>query len=111
MPATPYLGQIMMFAGNFAPRGWATCDGQLMAISQNPTLFSLLGTFYGGDGVVTFALPNLRGRIPVHNGSGAGLTSRTLAETFGEPTVTLNSNQMPVHTHAFIASTAVSTNT
>ena len=96
----PYLGQIKMFAGNFAPRGWAFCDGQLLAISQNDALFSLLGTIYGGDGRTTFALPDLRGRVPVSAGSGPGLTPRTQGAKYGSETVTLNQNQMPSHTHS-----------
>ena len=109
--ATPFVGQIMMFAGNFAPAGHALCNGQLMAISQNPALFSLLGTQYGGDGVSTFALPNLQGRLPVHQGTSSFGTPRVIGEVFGETSVTLNSSQIPVHTHPFIASTGVSTNT
>ncbi len=81
--AEPFIGEIMLFAGNFAPKGWATCDGQLMAISQNTALFSLLGTTYGGNGQTTFALPDLRGRVPIHTGQGLGLTPRTLGEQGG----------------------------
>lgn len=81
--AEPFLGEISLFAGNFAPRGWAFCDGQLLAISQNTALFSLLGTTYGGDGRTTFALPDLRGRVPLHPGTGPGLTARTLGESGG----------------------------
>ncbi len=76
--SSPFLGEIVMFAGNFAPRGWAFCDGQLLAISQNSALFSILGTTYGGDGRTTFGLPGLRGRVPMHAGSGPGLTTRRL---------------------------------
>lgn len=79
----PFVGEIRMFAGNFAPRGWALCDGQLLAVSQNDTLFSLLGTTYGGDGSTTFGLPDLRGRVPVHAGTGPGLTPRNLGEKGG----------------------------
>lgn len=96
----PYVGEIRMFAGNFAPRGWAFCEGQLLAISQNDALFSLLGTIYGGDGRTTFGLPDLRGRIPVHAGSGPGLSLRRLGEKGGAEDVTLTVNQIPAHTHA-----------
>jgi microcystin-dependent protein len=98
--AEPYLGSIILFAGNFAPRGWAFCNGQLLAISQNTALFSLLGTFYGGDGRTTFALPDLRGRAPIHAGQGPGLSSYDLGELGGVEAVTLISTQMPVHTHS-----------
>lgn len=84
----PFLGEITMFAGNFAPRGWAFCDGQLLAIAQNDALFSILGTIYGGDGRTTFALPDLRGRTPIHAGSGSGLTQRTLGSKGGAETTT-----------------------
>jgi len=96
----PFIGQIMMFAGNFAPRGWATCDGQLLQISSNQALFSLLGTAYGGDGRTTFALPDLRGRFPMHCGHAPGLTARALGQKGGAEQTTLNANQMPSHTHA-----------
>jgi len=95
----PYVGEIRMFAGNFAPRGWAFCDGQLLAVSQNDALFSLLGTIYGGDGRTTFGLPDLRGRIPIHAGHGPGLSERRLGAKGGEETVTLTVNQLPSHTH------------
>jgi microcystin-dependent protein len=88
-----------IFAGNFAPRGWAFCDGQLLQISQNDALFSLLGTTYGGDGRTTFGLPDLRGRIPIHMGDGPGLTNRPLGSKGGQETVTVNSNELPTHTH------------
>ncbi|MHA2174882.1 MAG: phage tail protein, partial [Candidatus Hodarchaeales archaeon] len=84
--ANPYLGEIILFAGNFAPRGWAFCDGQLLLISQNTALFSLLGITYGGDGRTTFALPDLRGRVPVHAGTGPGLTPRPLGQKGGSET-------------------------
>ncbi|MHA1541609.1 MAG: tail fiber protein [Candidatus Hodarchaeales archaeon] len=84
--AEPYLGEIVLFAGNFAPRGWAFCDGQLLPISQNTALFSILGTTYGGDGRTTFALPDLRGRVPVHAGTGPGLTPRPLGQKGGSET-------------------------
>jgi microcystin-dependent protein len=102
----PYVGQITMFAGNFAPRGWAFCDGQLLSVSSNDALFSLLGTIYGGDGRTTFGLPDLRGRIPIHYGSGPGLTERRLGSKSGEEKVTLNRNELPIHTHTLQASTA-----
>lgn len=88
-----------MFAGNFAPRGWAFCDGQLLAVSQNDALFSLLGTIYGGDGRTTFGLPDLRGRIPIHAGHGPGLSERRLGSKGGEEKVALTVNQLPSHTH------------
>lgn len=95
----PFLGEIRMFAGNFAPRGWAFCDGQLLSISQNSALFAILGTTYGGDGRTTFALPDLRGRAPIHAGSGPGLTTRRLGERGGVEDVTLSSVEMPSHNH------------
>lgn len=101
--ADPFVAEIRIFAGNFAPSGWAFCDGQLMSISQNTALFSLLGTTYGGDGKTTFGLPDLRGRAPMHPGQGPGLTSRTLGERTGEAAVTLLQTQIPSHTHAVSA--------
>jgi microcystin-dependent protein len=98
--ADPYVGEIRMFGGNFAPAGWAFCNGQLLAISEYETLFNLIGTTYGGDGQSTFALPNLPGRVPVHQGSNF-----TLATLAGAESVTLNANQMPLHSHAFEGST------
>ncbi|MFV0566642.1 MAG: phage tail protein [Flavobacteriaceae bacterium] len=95
----PYIGEIRMFAGNFAPNGWALCNGQLLSINQNQALFSLLGTTYGGNGQTTFALPDLQGRVPVHAGSGPGLTTRVLGEKSGTETNTLSINQMPSHSH------------
>ena len=95
----PFVGEIRMFAGNFAPRGWAFCDGQLLAVNQNDALFSLLGTIYGGDGRTTFGLPDMRGRIPIEQGDGPGLTQRHLGVKAGGETATLNSNQLPSHTH------------
>jgi microcystin-dependent protein len=95
-----------MFAGNFAPAGWAFCSGQLMPISQNDTLFNLIGTTYGGDGQETFALPNLQSRVPVHQGQGPGISqSYQLAEMGGVESVTLTTQQIPVHTHAAVCST------
>jgi len=97
--AEPFVGQIIMAGFNFAPRGYATCDGQLLSIAQNTALFSLLGTTFGGDGRVTFGLPDLRGRVPVHQGQGPGLTNRTMGEVSGSETVTLISSEMPMHNH------------
>jgi len=104
--AQPYVGEIRMFAGNFAPAGWMFCEGQLLPISEYETLFNLIGTTYGGDGQSTFALPDLRGRIPLHFDNGF-----TLAETGGAETITLTVSQIPAHSHAFLstANTAAST--
>ena len=101
----PFLGEIRIFAANFAPRGWAFCEGQLLAISQNDALFSLLGTIYGGDGRTTFGLPDLRGRVPIHRGQGPGLSNRREGSKGGAEQVTLLASQMPAHTHGFRAST------
>ena len=98
--ADPFLGEIRMFGGNFAPTGWALCNGQLLSIAQNTALFSLLGTIYGGDGVTTFALPDLRGRVPLNQGQGPGLSAYTPGEQTGAESVTLLVNQMPIHNHA-----------
>jgi microcystin-dependent protein len=95
----PFIAEIRIFAGNFAPRGWAFCDGQLLPISQNTALFSLIGTTYGGDGRTTTALPDLQGRAPMHPGRGPGLTDRRLGEKVGTETVTLSEAQMPNHNH------------
>ncbi len=95
----PFVGEIGMFAGNFTPRGWAFCDGQLIAVSQNDALFSLLGTIYGGDGQTTFGLPDMRGRIPIHAGSCPGLSSRRLGAKGGAESVTITVNQIPDHNH------------
>lgn len=105
----PFVGEIRMFAGNFAPRGWAFCDGQLLAVSQNDALFSLLGTIYGGDGRTTFGLPDMRGRIPIHQGTGPGLSPRRLGGKGGSEKETLTTNQLASHTHAFNANTATAT--
>lgn len=102
----PFIAQIMMFGGNFAPRGWALCNGQILPIAQNTALFSLLGTTFGGNGQTTFALPDLRGRVPVHPGSGPGLTPRTLGEVSGSESVTLNTTQMPAHSHSLTCNTS-----
>src|SRR6202035_6023881 len=95
--AQPFVGEIRMFAGNFAPQGWALCQGQLLAISENETLFNLIGTTYGGDGQSTFGLPDLRGRVPIHQGNGF-----TLAQNGGVETVVLSVPQIPGHTHSFL---------
>lgn len=95
----PFVGEIRMFAGNFAPRGWAFCDGQLLAVSQNDALFSLFGTIYGGDGRTTFALPDMRGRVPIHAGQGPGLSQRRLGSKGGAENETLTVNQLPSHGH------------
>lgn len=100
--AQPYIGEIRMFAGNFAPAGWNFCDGSLLPISENEALFNLIGTTYGGDGQSTFGVPDLRGRIPLHMGNGF-----TLAGQGGVETVTLTANQIPAHTHSFLATTNV----
>jgi microcystin-dependent protein len=100
------LGEIRMFAGNFAPTGWAFCQGQLLPIAQNTALFSLLGTTYGGNGTTTFALPDLRGRVPVGFGQGPGLSNRVIGEQFGTETVTLTTSQMPAHSHTVNAVTS-----
>jgi microcystin-dependent protein len=101
----PFVGEIRMFAGNFAPRGWALCDGQVLAVSQNTALFSLVGAVYGGDERSTFRLPDMRGRIPVHAGSGPGLSSRTLGATLGTERSTVTVDQTPPHTHTLQANT------
>jgi len=104
--ADQFLSEIRMFTGNFAPTGWALCNGQLLPINQNTALFSLLGTYYGGDGVSTFGLPNLQGSAPICIGQGPGLSSYYNGETGGSPTVTLLQNELPAHTHVAQASTA-----
>ena len=101
----PFIGEIRMFGGSFAPAGWAFCQGQLLPISENDTLFNLIGTTYGGDGQVSFALPDLQGRVVVHAGQGSGLSQNyQLAEKFGAEQVTLTTNSMPIHRHALQAS-------
>lgn len=102
--AQPYVGEIRMFAGNFNPSGWEFCDGQLLPISENETLFQLIGTTYGGDGESTFALPNIQSRIPIHMGTGGSGTTYQLAETGGAESVTLTVQQIPSHTHPLLAS-------
>lgn len=100
---SPYVGEIRMFGGNFAPAGWAFCNGALLPISENEVLFQLIGTTYGGDGQETFALPNLQGRVPIHMGTNQGVTYQ-IGEAAGVETVTLTTNQIPVHNHAFLGS-------
>ncbi len=95
----PFVAEIRMFGGNFAPRGWAFCNGQILAISQNTALFALLGTTYGGNGQTTFALPNLQDSSPMHQGQGPGLTNRVLGESSGSATATLIASEMPAHSH------------
>lgn len=102
----PFVGEIRMFAGNFAPRSWAFCDGQLLAVSQNDALFSLFGTIYGGDGRTTFGLPDMRGRLPLHQGAGPGLSERRLGSKGGTEQVTLTTNQLPPHNHTISASSS-----
>lgn len=102
----PFVGEIRMFAGNFAPRGWANCDGQLLAIAQNNALFSLFGTIYGGDGRTTFGLPDLRGRIPIHRGQGPGLGNKSLGNKAGNEKVGLTTQQLPNHNHPLQVSVA-----
>jgi microcystin-dependent protein len=102
----PFLGEIRNFGFTFAPRGWALCQGQLLSIQQNSALFSLLGTQYGGDGVTTFGLPDLRGRVSMGFGQGPGLSNRTQGEVAGTETVTLTSNQLPGHSHTVAAASA-----
>jgi microcystin-dependent protein len=101
--AEPFLGEIRMMGFSFNPRGWALCNGQLMSISQNTALFALLGTTYGGDGISTFALPDLQGRVAIHQGQGTGLPSYTIGERAGETTHTLITTEMPMHNHLVAA--------
>ena len=105
----PFVGEIRMFAGNFAPNGWMFCEGQTLAISENEVLFQLIGTTYGGDGEETFNLPNLASRIPIHHGTGPGGTTFQLGEMAGVESVTLTTQQIPAHTHAMLASTVTGT--
>ncbi len=104
--SSPYIGEIRMFAGNFAPVGWAFCQGQLMPISENDTLFNLIGTTYGGDGQNTFALPDLQSRVPMHMGTGPNGQSYVIGEMAGEEIVTLTANQIPAHSHVPQANSA-----
>lgn len=105
----PFVGEIRMFAGNLAPRGWAFCDGQLISVSQNDALFSLLGTVYDGDGRTTFGLPNMRGRIPIHQGTGPGLSPYRLGAKAGSENETITVNQLANHDHTFTANTQMAT--
>jgi microcystin-dependent protein len=107
----PYVGEIRMFAGQFQPAGWAWCNGQLMPISENDTLFNLIGTTYGGDGQETFALPNLQSRVPIHAGTGSSGTTYPIGEQAGVEEVTLTANQTPLHTHPLVATLDVGTST
>lgn len=97
-----FIGEIRLFAGNFAPQNWHLCDGSLLSISSNEALFSLIGTTYGGDGRTTFALPDLRGRVPIGQGQGPGLSVRSIGERFGSETVTLLETELPSHNHRFV---------
>jgi microcystin-dependent protein len=107
--ATPFIGEIRMFGGNFAPAGWAFCNGQLLPIAENEALFQLIGTIYGGDGQSTFALPDLRGRVPIHRGTNPGAGAYVIGQAAGSETVTLSPPQMPSHVHAVAASSAAAT--
>ncbi|MGN6817499.1 MAG: phage tail protein [Sphingomonas sp.] len=107
--SSPFLAEIRTFSFNFAPKGWAMCNGQILSIQQNAALFSLVGTTYGGNGVTTFAIPNLQGRVPIHQGQGPGLANVALGEISGQETQTLTSQQMPIHTHGFTATTSPAT--
>ncbi|MBS0247528.1 MAG: phage tail protein [Proteobacteria bacterium] len=107
----PFVGQIDMFGGNFAPKGFAMCNGQIMSISQNQALFSLIGTYYGGNGVSTFALPDLQSRLPIHEGQGPGLSNYVIGQPGGTPQVTLNTSQIPQHMHMLNAAPATATAT
>src|SRR6188768_2534675 len=108
--ADPFVAEIRIFPFNFAPKGWAWCDGQLLPLSQNTALFSLLGTTYGGDGKSNFALPDLQGRVPMHPGQGPGLSLHDLGETGGSETVSLLESEIPSHSHAAMASDDPATN-
>lgn len=105
----PFIGEVQWFAGNFAPRGWALCDGQLLSVASNSALFSILGTTYGGDGRTTFALPDVRGRVIIHQGQGPGLSNRYLGSKAGSESETLTANQMPAHSHTLQASGGAAT--
>ncbi len=108
----PYIGEVRMFAGNFAPAGWALCQGQSVPISQNDTLFNLIGTIYGGDGEETFNLPDLQGRVPMHMGQGPGLSQNyVIGERAGVEQVTISQQTTPIHSHPLMASTAVANST
>jgi microcystin-dependent protein len=105
----PFVGEIRMFGGSFAPAGWAMCQGQLMPISENDTLFNLIGTTYGGDGQETFGIPDLQGRLPIHQGTGPGLSTFTIGEKAGTETVTLTTQQIPIHNHIPLANNTAAT--
>ncbi|RZL30493.1 MAG: phage tail protein [Rubrivivax sp.] len=107
--SNPFIGEVRLFGGNFAPSGWLLCEGQRLPIAEYEALFQLIGTTYGGDGQNTFALPDLRGRVPLHWGEGSGMSPRNPGEAGGTETVTLTAAQMPRHTHALTASTATAT--
>lgn len=102
-----FIGEVRLFAGRYAPEGWAFCDGSALQISQNQALFALIGVTYGGDGVTNFKLPDLRGRLPLGQGQGTGLTNRVVGQSFGSETVTLQANELPTHTHTLNASTTL----
>lgn len=103
MALEPFIGEVTVYGFNFPPRGWATCDGQLISIAQNTALFALLGTQYGGNGTTNFALPDLRGRVPIHSGQGPGLSNYVQGQTGGSENVTLLTSQMPAHNHSYNA--------
>ncbi|MGO4382844.1 phage tail protein [Specibacter sp. RAF43] len=105
----PFIGEIRMFGGDYAPEGWALCDGQLLSIQQNMALYSVIQLRFGGNGVVNFALPDLRGRVPVHAGQGLGLSYRDIGEYLGEEAVTLTTNELPAHLHGGTTAAAVQT--
>jgi microcystin-dependent protein len=105
----PFIGEVKLFAGNYAPVGWAFCDGSLLSIAENDELFSLIGTTYGGDGSTTFGLPDLRGRVPVNQGSGPRLSPYSMGQAGGSEQVTLTGTQIPPHTHGFVVNTAAGT--
>src|SRR5512138_1335566 len=109
--SSPFIGEIRLFGGNYAALGWAFCDGQLLPISGNEALFNLIGTTYGGDGQSTFGLPDLRGRVPIHMGTGAGLSPRIIGEPGGSETVTLLSNQLPLHGHQLMGTNSTASAT
>ena len=106
---SPYIGELRLFGGNFAPYGWALCNGQLISISQNSPLYQLIGTTYGGDGVNTFGLPNLQGRFPIHQGQGTGLQNYVLGQIAGSETITLTGQQLPAHNHGAMGSNGSAT--
>jgi microcystin-dependent protein len=105
--STPFLGEVRLFPYTFAPVDWQLCDGSLLSIATYEALYTLLGTTYGGDGVTTFAVPDLRGRVPVHQGAGNGLTPRVMGQLGGTEGVTVSTAQLPAHTHAFVASSSI----